>query len=81
MRAPQDEDLFLGGFVFFLAAGLLADALSTVPFFGGPFHAAFRVLPALGRLRSAARCADASAALAQSVRSSGSSNRRAGNCQ
>src|SRR3984957_7996277 len=34
-----------------------------------------------GRFRTAARCAAASAALAQPANSSGSSNSRAGNCQ
>ena len=38
-------------------------------------------LRAFGRLRNAARCAAANAALAHSANSSESSNRRAGNCQ
>jgi len=38
-------------------------------------------LRAFGRLRNAARCAAANAALAQSASSSESSNSRAGNCQ
>ena len=53
-------------------AGLLASLLDI---FG------FAALRTFGRLRKAARCAAANAALAQSASSSDSSNRRAGNCQ
>src|SRR5436190_8485635 len=69
MRAPQDEELFLGAFFFLIA---------TIFFFATGFFAALR---AFGRLRNAARCAAASAALAHTLKSSESSNSRAGNCQ
>ena len=70
MRAPQDEDLFPSAFFtaeFFLATGL--------------FAIFFAALPGFGRLRRAARCAAASAALVHTLNSSESSNSRAGNCQ
>src|SRR6266852_1859215 len=67
MRAPQDEDVFLGVFFFLFAADFLATG--------------FAGLRAFGRLPRAARCAAANAALAQPVSSSGSSKSRAGNCQ
>ena len=58
-------------FFAFLGRFLLFSSFSSPP--SSPF--------AFGRLRNAARCAAASAALAQPVSSSGSSNSRAGNCQ
>ena len=57
---------------FFLAVAFFAAAFFTT------FFAALR---AFGRLRNAARCAAASAALAHTLSSSESSNSRAGNCQ
>jgi hypothetical protein len=75
-RAPQDEDLFLG--VGFFDAGFF---LATTLRCAGFVTAAFAAFRAFGRLRSAARCAAASAALAQPVSSSGSSYSRSGNCQ
>src|SRR5882757_7707322 len=81
--APQDEDFFLGACFLaffadlFFAAGFLATGFLTTGFFAAAFDAFF----AFGRLRNAARCAAASAALAHSASSSESSNRRAGNCQ
>jgi hypothetical protein len=45
------------------------------------FVTAGAALRAFGRFFSAARCAAASAALAHTLRSSESSNSRAGNCQ
>ena len=76
MRAPQDEELFLGAlfldffavFFFFPAACLF-------------FAALVAVLRDFGRFFTAARWAAASAARAQPVNSSGSSKSRAGNCQ
>src|SRR5512140_1940128 len=68
IRAPLDEDLFLGA--RFLA--FFADFFFVAGFLAGTFFATgFVPFRAFGRLRSAARCAAANAALAQSVRSSG----------
>jgi hypothetical protein len=77
-RAAQAEDFFLGALLSFSDAELFLDT----GLFVGVFLGAFFALRAFGRFfLTAARCAAAKAALAQSVRSSGSSNSRAGNCQ
>src|SRR5258708_34881068 len=76
MRAPQDEDLFLGAFFFFAADFTLAADLRAAVFLASGF-----ALRDFGRLFSAARCAAANAALAHTLSSSESSNSRAGNCQ
>jgi hypothetical protein len=79
-RAPQDEDYFPGTLLFFTAP-FLPFALPAAAFLGAaPIAVAFATFRAFGRLRIAARCAAANAALAQPVSSSGSSNSRAGNC-
>src|SRR6266702_3288157 len=78
LRAPQDEDLFLGAVFFFFATGFFLTAGFLTTAF---FTACFAALRAFGRLRNAARCAAASADLAHTLRSSESSNSRAGNCQ
>src|ERR1700758_641914 len=73
-RAPQDEDYFPGTLLFFTAP-FLPFALPVAAFLGAaPIAVAFATFRAFGRLRIAARCAAANAALAQPVSSSGSSN-------
>ena len=68
------------GFAVFPDAGFFADFFAAACF-PGFVDIAFPALRALGRFRSAARCAAANAALAQSVSSSGSSYSRSGSCQ
>jgi hypothetical protein len=79
MRAPQDQDFFLGLLFFEVFAFLAAAFLGAAFFVAAP--EVFCVLCALGRFFSAARCAAASADLAQALSSSVASNSRAGNCQ
>src|ERR1700756_4616880 len=67
VAAPQDEDFFRFAVFFFLTAAFVLTARFA--------------LSAFGRLRRAARCAAARAALAQPVSSSGSSYSRSGSCQ
>src|SRR4030095_13318883 len=62
----------------FLVAGVFVAALRPA---AGLVTGRFPSLRACGRLCKAARCAAASAPLAQLASSSESSNRRAGNCQ
>src|SRR6266566_2964591 len=76
LRAPQDEDFFLGAVFFFFATAFVLTASFLATAFFATFFAALR---AFGRLRNAARWAAASAALAHTLRSSESSNSRAGN--
>src|SRR5882724_2107698 len=78
LRAPQDEDLFLGARFFFAARSVFFAARFSAALFFAAFEA---VLRAFGRFLSAARWAAPSATLAHSLNSSGSSNSRAGSCQ
>ena len=69
-------------FAFFATVFLAAAFLGAAFFIGADFLSVFFApLRAFGRFFSAARWAAASAALAQPLSSSVSSNSRAGNCQ